>query len=443
MPTLDERAAVRRLLDRFGFGPRPGELDAAAARGFDATLAALLDPGAPATDAGARATPPPDLGDEPYRPGTATQDQAARQRTQAALRDQERRLTVWWLDRMVAADAPLAERLTWFWHGHFATSVQKVRSVRLMLKQNQTMRRLGGGDFTSLARAMIADPAMLIWLDGQQNTAGAANENLAREFMELFTLGIGHYTETDVREAARALTGWRVDRQAMTASPVPRRHDGGTKTVLGVTGNLDANSLVDLLLNRPESARFVAGRIWYRLVSADPPPAGTLDRLVAGYGAGRDIRGLLRAVAAEPAFREPATALVKQPVEWAVGLMRALRVRPAELPEQAGNQLLAGLRGLGQVPFQPPSVGGWPGGAAWLTTSAGLARLHLAQLLVQHGDVTAVASAPPAGRIDAARALLGVDAFGQRTTEALRRVTGDPRQLLAVAACAPEYVVSG
>jgi uncharacterized protein (DUF1800 family) len=442
VPTLDERAAVRRLLDRFGFGPRPGDLDAAAGRGFDTTLTALLDPAAPAADAGARATPPPDLGDEPYRPGTAKQDPAAKQRAQTALRDQETKLTLWWLDRMVAADAPLAERLTWFWHGHFATSVQKVRSARLMLKQNQTLRQLGGGDFTALAGAMIADPAMLVWLDGQQNTVGAANENLAREFMELFTLGVGHYTETDVREAARALTGWRVDRQAMTATPVPRRHDGGSKTVLGVTANLDATSLVDLLLGRPESPRFVAGRIWYRLVSADPPPPGTLDRLAAGYGPGRDIRGLLRAVAAEPAFRDSASALVKQPVEWAVGLMRALRIRPARLPQQAGDQVLTGLRGLGQVPFQPPSVGGWSGGTAWLTTSAGLARLHLAQRLAQHGDTGAVAAAPPSGRLDAARALLGVDAFGPRTTAALRRVTGDPRQLLAVAACAPEYVVS-
>ncbi|GAA3437762.1 DUF1800 domain-containing protein [Kutzneria kofuensis] len=422
MPLLDDRAATRRLLDRFGFGPRPGELETLARNGFAAACEQVL---AQAPDA----TPLPNLGAEPAQAGKKASAAERRQR-QKTLRSQQITAVQWWLDRMAGTASALPERLTWFWHGHFATSVQKVHSARLMLHQNQTLRTKGG-DFTALAKAMIVDPAMLLWLDGQQNKVGAANENLAREFMELFTLGVGHYSETDVREAARALTGWTVNRDAMTSSLAPKRHDNGGKTVLGITGNLDADGFVDIVLNRPDSARFVASRLWFRLVSATPPAADALDRLVAGYGSQRSIGGLLRAVLAEPAFRDPATTLVKQPVEWAVGLMRALGVQPSKLPV---TQLEAGLRGMGQVPFEPPSVGGWPAGQAWLTTSAGLARLHLAQLIAEHADVSHITSATAAGQV------LGVDTWSQRSSAALAGIQG--AQLVAVAACAPEYVVS-
>ncbi|AHH95335.1 DUF1800 domain-containing protein [Kutzneria viridogrisea] len=423
MPLLDERAATRRLLDRLGFGPRPAELDQLAAGGFTAAVQTVLG-----------ATPDPvtmpDLGPDPGRPGKQASP-AERKQAQQALRQQELKAGLWWLDRMVTVKAALPERLTWFWHGHFATGEQKVRGPRLMLRQNQQQRQLGAGSFTALAKSMVTDPALLLWLDGQDNRSGSPNENLAREFMELFALGIGHYTENDVREAARALTGWTVDRAAVKANLVAKRHDGGAKTVLGTTGPLDANSLVDVLLGRADSPRFIASRLWFRLVSSDPVPADALNRLVAGYGPGRDVTGLLRALVAEPAFRDPGTALVKQPVEWAVGLMRALDVVPSKLPS---TQLLAELRGMGQVPFEPPSVGGWPAGQSWLTTSADLARLHLAQLITQHADLAHVANA------EDARRLLGVDAWSQRTSAALSKLKG--AALVAVAACAPEYVVS-
>jgi uncharacterized protein (DUF1800 family) len=425
------------LLDRFGFGPRPGDVDAAAAHGFDATLAALLDP---PVDAGAAATPAPDLGPEP--PRVSPKDKAGRQALARELRRQETQLTLWWLDRMVAADAPLAERLTWFWHGHFATSDQKVRSPRLMQKQNNTLRSLGTGDFGTLAKAVMVDPAMLLWLDAQQNKTGAANENLARESMELFMLGIGHYTETDVREAARALTGWVVDRATGTARLAPRRHDDGAKTVLGTTGDLDVDSFVDVVLAQANSPRHVVGRLWSRLVCGTPPAPDVIDRLVAAYGPHRDISATLTAIAREPLFTDGSQTLVKQPVEWVVGLMRALGVRPSRLPATVSAALLAGLRDLGQVPFLPPNVGGWPADAAWLTTSAGLARLRLAQLLVTHADLSVVSHASTANRSEAAGALLSVDAWSARTKTALDQLADSPDQLVAMAACAPEYVVS-
>ena len=434
MVALSDRAAVRRLLDRFGFGPGPGDVDAAVTRGFAATAAALLNP---PTDS----TPEPSLGPEPGP--VAKGDGAGKKARAQVLRQQEVTLTAWWLDRMVATNAPLPERMTWFWHGHFATSDQKVRSPRLMQRQNDTLRSLGTGQFATLAKAMMVDPAMLIWLDGQQNKTGAANENLARESMELFMLGVDRYTETDVREAARALTGWVVDREAITASLVPRRHDNGSKTVLGTTGNLDADSFVDVVLGQANSPKYVVGRIWSRLVCGTTPPAPDVQaRLVAAYGPNRDIHATLQAISQEPAFVDSAQTLVKQPVEWAVGLMRALRVRPSQLPAKQAAALLAGLRAMGQVPFLPPNVGGWPADTAWLTTSAGLARLRVAELIAMHADLSTVSGASTATRLAAVQTLLSVDQWSGRTMAALNQVADASPQLVALAACAPEYVVS-
>jgi uncharacterized protein (DUF1800 family) len=427
MAVIGDRAAARRLHERFGFGPRPGELDSA---GFDRSVETLLsatdDPGAPA---------PPALQPEP-KPG---KDQEARRQAAEQLRQDQSALTLWWLDRMAATQTPLIERITWFWHGHFATSAQKVRSARLMLTQNQTLRQHGLGDFATLANAMVVDPALLIWLDGQKNTAKAANENLARELMELFTLGVGNYAEHDVREAARALTGWKVNRDAMSASEAAKQHDAKDKTVLGRTGPLDAHSLIDVLITQPASARFIAQRLWLRMVSSAPPGDDVLARLVAAYGPNRDIRGLLRALAAEPAFRDGASTIVKQPVEWVTGVMRAFRLRPSALPEGDRTRLLAGLRGMGQVPFLPPSVGGWPAGGAWLTTAAGLARLQVARLLTAHADLSGLSGDP----VTAIAALLGVDSWSDRTRAALAPLAHQPADLVSVAVCAPEYVISG
>jgi uncharacterized protein (DUF1800 family) len=364
--------------------------------------------------------------------GKEARKAAARERA-----GQERRLIVWWLDRMVVGRTA-GERLTWFWHGHFATSNQKVRNAAWMLAQNQTQRRLALGRFGDLAEAMIVDAAMIRWLDGQRNRKGSPNENLAREFMELFTLGIGHYQEVDVAQAARCLTGWVLREQG--AMFQRRRFDSGTKTVLGKTGDFDAKGFAALALAQPASAGFVIGRLWFRLVSATPPDAATVARLRAAYGDARDIRSLLTAMVAEPGFKDPAASLVKQPVEWAVGLMRALKLRPGQLNEKEQTKLLAGLRGMGQLPYRPPSVGGWPAGASWLTTSAGLTRLHLAQQLAKQANLSIVDN--PTNRADAVGALLGVDGWSERTRAALAAVK-DPAQLVAVAACAPEYVVSG
>ncbi|MFI5693348.1 DUF1800 family protein [Kribbella sp. NPDC051586] len=429
MTEISERAVVRRLNDRFGFGPAPGDLEAS----VDVTVRRLLGP---AKDAAAEAVPAP-TGLQPPDVAKKKDDKDAKKAANKQRAAQERKLTMWWLDRMVVSRTA-GERLTWFWHGHFATSNQKVRNAAWMLAQNQTQRNLALGRFGDLAQSMIVDTAMIRWLDGQKNRKGSPNENLGREFMELFTLGIGHYQEADVAQGARCLTGWVLRKDVATFER--KRFDTGSKTVLGKTGDFDAKGFARLALAQPASAGFVIGRLWFRLVSATPPDAATVARLTTAYGVNRDVKSLLTAMVAEAAFKDPASSLVKEPVEWAVGLLRALRLRPSKLEEKEQTKLLAGLRGMGQLPFRPPSVGGWPAGASWLTTSAGVTRLQLAQQLARKADLSTVDNATD--RVSAVGALLGVDNWTARTRSALAGVK-DPAQLTAVAACAPEYVVSG
>ena len=344
---------------------------------------------------------------------------------------------------MVQADDQLTERLVWFWHGHFATSVQKVRQAELMVNQNESLRYAATARFPDLATSMVVDPAMLIWLDGNDNTAAAPNENLSREFMELFLLGRGNYAEADVQEAARALSGWRVNRATGLARLDPARHDDRPATILGRTASFDAFTFVGQVLATPASPRFVIGRLWFRLVSSTPPDEPTMAALLQAWGPRSDIRATLAAMAAQPAFRDPASALVKQPAEWAVGLLRALGVTMSALPQRQQRRLLAGLLGMGQLPFRPPSVGGWPAGGAWLTTSAALSRLESAQAVVAAAALPAeLTAAPAAQRAEALRRLLGVDAWSARTAQAIEQVADDPPTALVVAACSPEYVVS-
>ncbi|MBR7833207.1 DUF1800 domain-containing protein [Actinospica durhamensis] len=434
-----DRALIGHLLRRTGFGASGAEIDAALPAGYQATVEALFaDAADPTADPGVAATAPPQL------PGTYS----GKPTTEPAYD-----LIAWWLARMTAVRRPWIEKRTYFWHGHFATSIQKVRYAGLMLRQNQTLRTLGGGPFHTLMRAVFTDPAMMLWLDAEGSTANAPNENLARESMELFSLGVGDYTETDVRQAALALTGWRLARADGTALFAPGAHAQGPETILGRTASYDLDSFTDLLLAQPANAAFLAARHWLRFGSDAAIPASTRQNLIAAYrssaGAasndGSDLTALARALFTDPAFTGPATryALVKQPVEYVVGVLRALRVSPPSDGTAADSRLLRQvLNGLGQVPFSPPNVGGWPSGQLWLTTAAAQARIDLAHWAATTGDISAVADAAPSARIEAAAHLLGLDAFSARTTAALSDVVGAPPDLVELALLSPEYLVN-
>ena len=419
-----DRALIAHLLRRTGFGASGPEIDAAVATGLQLTLDGLFTP---AADPGADATPAPSL--------TA----AAPDPSQAA------DLVAWWLARMTAVHNPWPEKRTYFWHGHYATSIQKVRYASLMLRQNQTLRTLGGGDFRTLMRTMFTDPAMMIWLDAEGSTAKAPNENLARESMELFSLGTGNYTETDVRQAALALTGWRLNRTSGAATFAAKSHAAGPETILGKTASFDVDSFTDLLLSQAACPKYVVARHWYRLGSTSAIPASTQQNLLAAYGADVDLSALSRALFTDPEFLGSTAryALVKQPVEYVVGALRALKISPpTDGAAKDSRTLRATLDGLGQLPFYPPNVGGWPSGRLWLTTAAAQARIDFARWAVTAGDLSAVADASTGSRIDAVGYLLGVDAFSERTIAALSDAAADPPSLVELALLSPEYQVN-
>lgn len=415
------------LLRRAGFGPTATELAASRQVGYAATLSGLTAP--PGPDIGATSAPFPSLGTDPYadRPNPSPDERIAA--------DETRRtglgvINRWWLDRMTVANHQAVEKLQFFWHGHWATAVTKVKSPQLMLRQYRTIRE--ATDFAVMARRMVVDPALVYWLDGQFNTKAAPNENLARELFELFVLGIGQYTEADVKEAGRALTGWRLDLGAESCVFDPRHHDTGRKTVLGRTGPFDARALVDVLLEQETCPQFIASRLWFRYASSTQPiPRPTLDRMTAAFPA---PMGMLAALFEDDAFHATRGTMVKQPIEWLVGGMRQLGVRPVHTPTETLTQILDGLAGLGQRPFDPPSVGGWPSGAAWLSSAAAQVRLSLAGKLANLLD-------PGKLTPESVAYILCIDTWTNRTYAVLRDVQNS-RLLLTLGLVSPEYLVT-
>jgi uncharacterized protein (DUF1800 family) len=296
----------------------------------------------------------------------------------------------WWLHRMLRTSHPLRERMTLCWHNHCATSVLKVRQPALMAHQNVLIRTQALGKFGPFLLEMSRDPAMLIWLDSNSNARGRPNENYARELMELFSLGVGHYTESDVREAARAFTGWHTDGRKFTLNKL--QHDGGKKTVLGRTGELDGADVIRIVLEQPAAAEFLVRKVYRAFVSeGEPPPDRLLAPLADRYRASDyDTADLLRTVLRSRLFFSPHAfrQRVKSPVEYVVGLLRGLEAKPSEsqgmtMGGGSGNSLGNLMDGLGQTLFAPPDVKGWTGGESWLNSATLLARHNLAWKVVQ------------------------------------------------------------
>ncbi|KUI33486.1 DUF1800 family protein [Mycobacterium sp. GA-2829] len=428
--------AAARLLRRSGFGTTGVAVDTLVAEGTDSYLESALSG---AEDPGATSTPVPNLDISAAKPGNEATT-AARRNYNKEIAERRAELMGWWVRRMVAVEQPLREKLTLLWHNHFATSLDKVRYPSFMAAQNETIRSLCLGDFRTLAFAMLTDAAMVRWLDGHTNRMGSPNENLAREFLELFALGHGNgYSEKDVREGARALTGWSIDDAGVTKL-VAKRQDTAPKTVLGTTRNLDSAGFCDVVLSHPNSARFVCSRLWRQLASDSAPTSATLKRLLVSYGDDADLRALTRAILTDPEFSERGTTQIVGPVEWFIGLHRAMHI-PIDSPRKA-KHVNATLKSLGQLPFYPPSVGGWPGGQGWLSAAAAGIRLRAAAALIREGDISAVEDAPASDRLDAAGYLLGIGAWSNTTAEALQPLRKNAHALVAAAANTPEYLVS-
>ena len=340
-------AAVGHLLRRAGFGLSEADADKYRKLGYRAAVRRLLDE--------LDAEPPPDPpGFDPYEPGLIQQT---------------------WLDRMVKGAAPLAEKLALFWHGHFATSNAKIQEPLLMWRQYRLFRGAGAGRFRPLVERVSRDVAMIRWLDGNANRKGQANENYARELQELFTLGIGNYTEHDIREIARAFTGWGSRHHTFVYSK--EHHDNGEKVVHGRRGDFDGDDVVRILTGLPACHRFIAKKL-LRFFSHPDPTNGEVDEIAAVLEqTDGDIRASLFVILLSPSFLDEShyRALVKSPIEMLVGAMRVTGETKTPL------WVHGALERMGQILFRPPSVKGWPSGTAWLTSSAVVERVKAARRL--------------------------------------------------------------
>ena len=372
---------ARHLLVRTGFGPTDAEIRQFAGLTLveavtqilrDTRTTAVVAPPAWISDTGPLRYP---------RPDTATvEERRAFQQLQVR---EGVELRAWWVQEMLSTPSPLTERMTLFWHNHFVSSQQKVRFARLMYAQNATLRANALGNFATLLHAASKEPAMLIYLDVAQSRKGQPNENFAREVMELFTLGEGQYTEQDIKEAARAFTGWSLDRDTGTYLFRPGIHDPGVKTVLGRSGRLDGDAVLDIILARPQVSEFITAKLWREFVSPDPDPVEVKRIAQIFRGQDYDVKAALRALFLSDAFwaRDNRGTLVRSPVELVVGTLRQLEVSPG-----AAMPFAVVSAGMGQNLFSPPNVKGWPGGEAWINTNTLLARKQFLDRLARMDD---------------------------------------------------------
>ncbi|MDB5311232.1 MAG: hypothetical protein JWO38_5434 [Gemmataceae bacterium] len=365
-PSADNPWDVRKvghLYRRTGFGATRAELEAGVADGYEKVLGRVLAGEPESADFG------------------RTSEYMSSERSMPPGAPQQR-LSAWWLDRMLKTAHPLREKITLFWHNHFATSNAKVQNARFMLGQYRLMYRHALGSFREMLVEMGTDPAMLVWLDTTQSVRGKPNENYARELMELFSLGIGNYSEKDIREAARAFTGYEIDKGKGAFNT--RKHDPSEKTVLGKTGTFKGEDVARICLDQPACPRFIVRKLYRFLIGESEQPAPELIEPLADlyreseFDTGKLVAVMLRS----NLFFSPAAyrAKIKSPVDFAVGIVRGLEGTAGTLP-------LAGvLEGLGQVVFAPPSVKGWDGGPAWLNAQTLLSRNNLALALTSTED---------------------------------------------------------
>ena len=391
-------AAAERLLWRAGFGPRPGEAAALARLGLGRAVRSLTRP---ASQQLVGPEPTDDRG-FPIAPFDATGHDH-----------------LWWLDRMVRTTAPLVERMTLNWHDWFATSLRGVGSQRLMLQQNELFRKYALGSFADLLHDVTVDGAMLHWLNGDKNAKNAPNENYARELMELFSLGAdrrGGYTETDVREQARALTGWRSTRvqgtREYTFSYVPNRHDTGVKTVFGKSGNFAWEDSVRLCLAHPNHPSFFVTKLWSYFVPT-APPAATESALEAIYRNGYNVRPVIEAILMHPLLYT-GPRMVKPPTVYAAGMLRRLG-RGVDTRAWVNLGLAAGQR-----LFLPPNVAGW-NESRWLDTATFRGRWYLAATALGKAPTSASANATADQLVARALGFWGRPPLAKASREVLTR----------------------
>jgi uncharacterized protein (DUF1800 family) len=407
-------ATAAHLLNRAGFGGTPADILKLLNLGLDGAVASLLD-----FDDIPEDFPTPDWAKpDPQRAETQRQIQALNLQLRNATTDDEKaklteqrrvlqqqtqrdtamdvqQMRALWLQRMAAGPRPFQEKLALFWHGHFATSIVKVRETYFMWGQIDTFRKLGAGNWLDLLQAVATDPAMLIWLDQAQSRKEHPNENFARECMELFTLGEGHYTEKDVTEAARAMTGWSLNRDTETYLYRPFIHDYGIKTVLGLTGPLTGEDVLRQIVAQPQASRFITGKLWKFFAGAEAEAAWLDEMAEVFHSSNHNFRPFLREMFSSEEFYSDKImgSQIKSPVQWLVSSVRMLG-RPMPPPAVSVEMVST----LGQDLLAPPNVKGWDGGLSWITTNTLLSRYNQADVLVMGRGNLMAAPGPGAGQ---------------------------------------------
>jgi len=317
-----------------------------------------------------RLPPPPSMSPWPRMLGLRN-NMSRRKMVKRISRVEGINLQKWWVKHLLATRSPFLERMTLFWHNHFPSSIEKTTQASMLHKQNLNLRKNAFGNFGQMLHDIARDPAMLLYLDGYISTKEEPNENFARELLELFTVGLGHYSENDMREAARAFTGWGIDDRSGRFVFRAADHDNGTKTFLGKRGNFKGEDIINILLKHPRTAERIAEKMWHEFVSISRPDQRVTKQWAQVFrGSNYNIATLIRAVFNSKAFwaKQHRGALIKSPIQLTIGTLRAL-------PYSATHTDLAhNLNIMGQGVFAHPSVKGWSGGKTWISTQSILRR---------------------------------------------------------------------
>lgn len=382
-------ALAGHLLRRAGFGGTPEQIAYLERLGRKGAVSYLVEYERIAADPVAASV----ASYEPLERGMADLSREERQK----LRNERRRLDQLqfsrvvraWIKTMVSTPRPLEEKLTLFWHGHLTSGYREVKFSRAMYDQNRLLRRHASGNFRDLLLDITDDPAMILYLNTQQNRKGKPNENYARELMELFTMGEGNYTERDIKEAARAFTGIAVDRRSGETVYRDGLHDFGEKTFLGHTGDLQPVDIIDIILEQPATAEYMARKLWTFFAYEDPEPPIVQALAKVLRDSGYAFKPALTAMFTSDAFYSDRARFthIKSPVELMVGTMRML-----DIPAMDTGAMGRGLERMGQMLMQPPNVKGWDGGASWITTSTLFDRYNVLGVVLEGTDT------PPARR---------------------------------------------
>ncbi|HEY3246659.1 MAG TPA: DUF1800 domain-containing protein [bacterium] len=376
------RAKAAHLLSRAGFGGSPDEIDRLAAIPFPAAVDSLLnfesvpDADFPAIDFSEIR----ELYAELFRlRQSRAGEQALRQQNQRIIRANLQKfqdIRAAWVTRMIQTRRPLQERLVLFWHGLLVSGLPEVRNAEHMAMQLDLFRRSAAGNFKQLILDISRDPAMLGYLDNDTNRRGRPNENYARELMELFTLGVGNYTEADVKESARAFTGWTFAGNQFVFQR--NQHDDGQKTFLGRTGNFDGTDVIDIIFEQPAAARHLSRKLFEHFVYLGPEEAVVNELAEIFKRTNWDVKSVLRAIFQSDLFysEKALRSQIKSPVRLVIGAVRATGAR---IPEPG---LVRAMDLMGQALLYPPNVGGWPAGRGWINTATILVRYNFSNLLL-------------------------------------------------------------